>query len=234
MDYGTVMCSASNTAGAQLEPCVFHIIAAGKYANLIVCAECRIRLSMHTRSDFSHGLARCALSSASLGSRVCTTSGRVVGGWVGGCWTRGCCETRTHWLQVGERAAREPVCTADGRVIRFLIRIPQHTRTPHPLPLRPGRPACVPCWCARCRAPVICMLTVLIAGDELAASGGNFCQQHAFIAAAPTSSMIQPLSSAVERCGLGDVTNWLENANDVLNRRFPIGFLFKINPTMLF
>jgi Immunoglobulin domain len=42
MDYGTVMCSASNTAGAQLEPCVFHIIAAGKYANLIlcVCSEC--------------------------------------------------------------------------------------------------------------------------------------------------------------------------------------------------
>ncbi|XP_065333564.1 synaptogenesis protein syg-2-like isoform X2 [Cloeon dipterum] len=29
MDYGTVMCSASNTAGLQQEPCVFHIIAAG-------------------------------------------------------------------------------------------------------------------------------------------------------------------------------------------------------------
>jgi hypothetical protein len=29
MDYGTVMCWASNTAGQQKEPCVFHIIAAG-------------------------------------------------------------------------------------------------------------------------------------------------------------------------------------------------------------
>ncbi|XP_066903995.1 nephrin isoform X2 [Halyomorpha halys] len=30
MDYGTVMCWASNTAGQQREPCVFHIIAAGR------------------------------------------------------------------------------------------------------------------------------------------------------------------------------------------------------------
>ncbi|XP_017787321.1 PREDICTED: synaptogenesis protein syg-2 isoform X2 [Nicrophorus vespilloides] len=30
LDYGTVMCWASNLAGRQLEPCVFHIIAAGK------------------------------------------------------------------------------------------------------------------------------------------------------------------------------------------------------------
>ncbi|XP_071453565.1 nephrin-like [Hetaerina americana] len=30
MDYGTVMCWASNTAGQQKDPCVFHIIAAGK------------------------------------------------------------------------------------------------------------------------------------------------------------------------------------------------------------
>jgi len=29
MDYGTVMCWASNMAGQQKEPCVFHIIAAG-------------------------------------------------------------------------------------------------------------------------------------------------------------------------------------------------------------
>jgi len=29
MDFGTVMCWASNTAGQQKEPCVFHIIAAG-------------------------------------------------------------------------------------------------------------------------------------------------------------------------------------------------------------
>ncbi|KAF6216306.1 hypothetical protein GE061_000646 [Apolygus lucorum] len=30
MDYGTVMCWASNTAGRQRDPCVFHIIPAGK------------------------------------------------------------------------------------------------------------------------------------------------------------------------------------------------------------
>lgn len=30
LDYGTVMCWAENTAGRQKEPCVFHIIAAGK------------------------------------------------------------------------------------------------------------------------------------------------------------------------------------------------------------
>lgn len=30
LDYGTVMCWAENTAGRQREPCVFHIIAAGK------------------------------------------------------------------------------------------------------------------------------------------------------------------------------------------------------------
>ncbi|XP_068082092.1 nephrin [Anabrus simplex] len=30
MDYGTVMCWASNTAGQQRDPCVFHIIAAGR------------------------------------------------------------------------------------------------------------------------------------------------------------------------------------------------------------
>lgn len=30
-DYGTVTCRASNTAGQQMEPCVFHVIAAGKY-----------------------------------------------------------------------------------------------------------------------------------------------------------------------------------------------------------
>jgi hypothetical protein len=41
MDYGTVMCWASNTAGQQKEPCVFHIIAAGSnssapYTYLIV------------------------------------------------------------------------------------------------------------------------------------------------------------------------------------------------------
>lgn len=30
-DYGTVTCRASNTAGQQVEPCVFHVIAAGEY-----------------------------------------------------------------------------------------------------------------------------------------------------------------------------------------------------------
>lgn len=29
-DYGTVTCRAVNTAGDQLEPCVFHVIAAGE------------------------------------------------------------------------------------------------------------------------------------------------------------------------------------------------------------
>lgn len=30
MDYGTLMCWADNVVGQQREPCVFHIIAAGK------------------------------------------------------------------------------------------------------------------------------------------------------------------------------------------------------------
>lgn len=30
MDYGTLMCWADNAVGQQREPCVFHIIAAGK------------------------------------------------------------------------------------------------------------------------------------------------------------------------------------------------------------
>lgn len=30
MDYGTVMCWATNSAGEQTEPCVFHIIGAGE------------------------------------------------------------------------------------------------------------------------------------------------------------------------------------------------------------
>lgn len=29
-DYGTVTCRASNSAGQQIEPCVFHVIAAGE------------------------------------------------------------------------------------------------------------------------------------------------------------------------------------------------------------
>ena len=29
MDYGTLLCSASNTVGEQRKPCVFHIILAG-------------------------------------------------------------------------------------------------------------------------------------------------------------------------------------------------------------
>lgn len=30
MDYGTLMCWADNAVGQQKEPCVFHVIAAGK------------------------------------------------------------------------------------------------------------------------------------------------------------------------------------------------------------
>lgn len=30
MDYGTIMCWADNAVGQQKEPCVFHVIAAGK------------------------------------------------------------------------------------------------------------------------------------------------------------------------------------------------------------
>lgn len=30
LDYGTVMCWANNLAGRQVEPCIFHVIAAGK------------------------------------------------------------------------------------------------------------------------------------------------------------------------------------------------------------
>lgn len=30
MDFGTIMCWADNVVGQQKEPCVFHLIAAGK------------------------------------------------------------------------------------------------------------------------------------------------------------------------------------------------------------
>ena len=30
MDYGTLLCTASNTVGEQRKPCVFHIIMAGR------------------------------------------------------------------------------------------------------------------------------------------------------------------------------------------------------------
>lgn len=30
MDFGTIMCWADNNVGQQKEPCVFHLIAAGK------------------------------------------------------------------------------------------------------------------------------------------------------------------------------------------------------------
>lgn len=30
MDFGTILCWASNVVGQQKEPCVFHLIAAGK------------------------------------------------------------------------------------------------------------------------------------------------------------------------------------------------------------
>ena len=35
MDYGTLLCSASNTVGEQRKPCVFHIILAGMNQYLI-------------------------------------------------------------------------------------------------------------------------------------------------------------------------------------------------------
>lgn len=33
LDYGTLLCVATNKIGRQRIPCVFHIIAAGKYLN---------------------------------------------------------------------------------------------------------------------------------------------------------------------------------------------------------
>ncbi|XP_060523485.1 nephrin isoform X2 [Cylas formicarius] len=38
LDYGTVMCWANNLAGKQQEPCIFHIIAAGKPDPLFNCS----------------------------------------------------------------------------------------------------------------------------------------------------------------------------------------------------
>lgn len=34
LDYGTLLCVATNKIGRQRIPCVFHIIAAGKYFNI--------------------------------------------------------------------------------------------------------------------------------------------------------------------------------------------------------
>jgi hypothetical protein len=31
MDFGTIMCTASNMVGSQKQPCVFHIIMAGQH-----------------------------------------------------------------------------------------------------------------------------------------------------------------------------------------------------------
>lgn len=36
LDYGSVVCLATNDIGQQLEPCVFHIIAAGEHENFIM------------------------------------------------------------------------------------------------------------------------------------------------------------------------------------------------------
>lgn len=35
-DYGSVICSAENSAGAQRDPCIFNIIAAGKFFYLLI------------------------------------------------------------------------------------------------------------------------------------------------------------------------------------------------------
>ena len=50
MDYGTVMCWASNMAGQQKEPCVFHIIAAGSSFSAI-----NKHLIVYTRLDKFYG-----------------------------------------------------------------------------------------------------------------------------------------------------------------------------------
>ncbi len=36
LDYGSVVCLATNDIGQQLEPCVFHIIAAGEHEHFIM------------------------------------------------------------------------------------------------------------------------------------------------------------------------------------------------------
>ena len=33
MDYGSVLCSASNSVGSQAQPCVFHIVPAGEWGS---------------------------------------------------------------------------------------------------------------------------------------------------------------------------------------------------------
>lgn len=35
LDYGTLLCWATNKIGDQRVPCVYHIIAAGKYYNFL-------------------------------------------------------------------------------------------------------------------------------------------------------------------------------------------------------
>lgn len=47
LDYGTLLCYASNSIGTQRVPCVFHIIAAGKYGNLFfsTASKCLLHLS---------------------------------------------------------------------------------------------------------------------------------------------------------------------------------------------
>lgn len=48
-DFGTVTCRASNTAGQQMEPCVFHVIAAGEYStinNILLYPLSKNKLSM--------------------------------------------------------------------------------------------------------------------------------------------------------------------------------------------
>ena len=50
MDYGTLVCVASNKVGHQRVPCVYHIIAAGKYgAKTAYCAPRKIPPSPRIR-----------------------------------------------------------------------------------------------------------------------------------------------------------------------------------------
>ena len=53
MDYGTLMCTASNQVGIQKEPCVFHIIMAGKqYSSLQFSTFCDLHPTEDTKTIY--------------------------------------------------------------------------------------------------------------------------------------------------------------------------------------
>jgi hypothetical protein len=41
MDYGTLLCVATNRVGQQRIPCIYHIIAAGKYITVLCSVQVR-------------------------------------------------------------------------------------------------------------------------------------------------------------------------------------------------